>query len=1129
MKEQSLYGEYEYSVPESLRSPWLVYRDVARRRQSDPSLIPLEIESLEAILGSGQEMPDVMYAELRHELAVAYSRCSSVDATPAEKALALVNQALEVFVPEKHPLTYALVMCSLGGILMQIENQKPGCCMKLAEECFQTALRHRPRDTVPSLRAATLWDLSVIHFRRSSGEDLHSLVLAAGCLSESLGLLDPGAEASRYSITYQNLQALWAAIKGRIVTLGTISRKQLNSMLNNANKYSVWTLLQALHMLGDSYLYDEELSVDSARRAETLYSLACERLSCQVSPIEQALFRLRVAESRAALCRMGSVRDLTDIYDQIGQLHRESSLITIPLIRAHVIFQIGAFFRGLDVGIHTANTFQAIACFEEARRSATEASDAFLRAQILNGLGNALMDLRVIDSHKAISKALECYDSALETILYSERYDLRSMILTNKGIALLSCHEGRSRHRLAEALECLEEALRLRKATGTSIDYGSTLFNIGVVCDELADQGVEGCYEKAVASYEEASEIFAARGALKQCSAACLGLAEAYMRHGTHDTARPIHEVISLLETAVEGFGAIAAHEERVLASQLLAKLYAKLGLWEDSYRELSTMLPLASQLLSTRERPATRSMIGASLRDFFFQASYAATRLGLYCDAIDLAEKGQSVAEYSALAVADVGLRHSIMEASARLRRAEIRSRVLSLDEAGDLDLLRLQDATDEMIEAALHIDALLASKLGEPPGVASEQHSVQPHNTGELSSPIVYMVATSEGCVTLVVLPGQVCEREYKAYWSDAMDSKTVDELLYDHSNTINLLHSAALDDRVGLLDWLASHLGTLGKELMQPIVDLLLAHEYRGCTIIPCGKLAFLPLHAGELASGKRVIDLIDISYLPSSSLLRVDRAGSSSTSHRIVAVESSELPQGHPKQYDKKGAGELMARFVGLEAESACSAFAKGCSTRLSGANASPDAVLDVWQDADYLHFACHGVFDPIDYLSSGLYLADGMVLSLHDVLLCGDLARAKLVVLSACQTALRDFALVPNDGFGLPTGFLCAGAHGVIGSMWVSSDLATFLLFRHFYGLHRTDGLAPASALREAQLWLARSTVRELDLVRWLRSAYDKAKSTDLSLMMAYQYYAAHPEERPFADPFFWAGFQYIGS
>ncbi|MGN9813409.1 CHAT domain-containing protein [Micromonospora sp. BQ11] len=159
--------------------------------------------------------------------------------------------------------------------------------------------------------------------------------------------------------------------------------------------------------------------------------------------------------------------------------------------------------------------------------------------------------------------------------------------------------------------------------------------------------------------------------------------------------------------------------------------------------------------------------------------------------------------------------------------------------------------------------------------------------------------------------------------------------------------------------------------------------------------------------------------------------------------------------------------------------------------------------------------CHGGYNPADPLASRLRLAGGDELTLGE-LLDGQLLRdARLVVASACQTAITNVLRLPDEAVGLPAGFLRAGAAGVIGTLWPVADLPTALLMRRFYvhllGEGEAPPLSPAAALRAAQQWLVRLSDAELAALFSGAPAPPPGHSAG-----------------PFAHPYFWAGFVVAG-
>lgn len=126
------------------------------------------------------------------------------------------------------------------------------------------------------------------------------------------------------------------------------------------------------------------------------------------------------------------------------------------------------------------------------------------------------------------------------------------------------------------------------------------------------------------------------------------------------------------------------------------------------------------------------------------------------------------------------------------------------------------------------------------------------------------------------------------------------------------------------------------------------------------------------------------------------------------------------------------------------------------------------------DYQVVHFAAHGIVDTdlpdLSGIVLSLFDADGRkrdgFLRLHD-LYSLDLP-VRLVVLSACSTALGK--PVRGEGLiGLVSGFLSAGAQGVMASYWEVDDEATSELMTRFYEHLFVDGLSPSKALQLAQV------------------------------------------------------------
>ena len=184
------------------------------------------------------------------------------------------------------------------------------------------------------------------------------------------------------------------------------------------------------------------------------------------------------------------------------------------------------------------------------------------------------------------------------------------------------------------------------------------------------------------------------------------------------------------------------------------------------------------------------------------------------------------------------------------------------------------------------------------------------------------------------------------------------------------------------------------------------------------------------------------------------------------------------------YDQPG----WSRLVEAEQEAA----ALGQSYGAHAVKAATSDVLKCFEgipEADLLHFAVHGIYDPNSVLN-GLVLVDGSTLDPFQVR-GSKLAQAPFVFLNACQVGSANKML--GDYAGLAEAFLYAGASGVVAPLWSVKDrLAREIALRFYEGSFA--GLTPAEILRRE-----RATFQEDD---------ENASATPLS----YLFYG-HPNMR----------------
>ena len=225
-----------------------------------------------------------------------------------------------------------------------------------------------------------------------------------------------------------------------------------------------------------------------------------------------------------------------------------------------------------------------------------------------------------------------------------------------------------------------------------------------------------------------------------------------------------------------------------------------------------------------------------------------------------------------------------------------------------------------------------------------------------------------------------------------------------------------------------------------------------------LVPHRLLHGLPLHALPAAAGPLIVDH-PVAYTPALGLLPLS-------------------------QNVAKGSGRLdsCAAFGIVFKEEARQVAALFGAQAVEQPGLTGEDVERLCQDRDICHFSCHGHFDELYPLSSGLVLRAGTeageppasadeVLSARQIMRMR--LRGELICLSACETAMSEVG-EGDELLGLIRAFLYAGAPSVVASLWKVDAESTRELMVTFYRHLRESYLDAGSidkpeALRQAQL------------------------------------------------------------
>ncbi|KAF8548819.1 hypothetical protein OG21DRAFT_1422363, partial [Imleria badia] len=356
--------------------------------------------------------------------------------------------------------------------------------------------------------------------------------------------------------------------------------------------------------------------------------------------------------------------------------------------------------------------------------------------------------------------------------------------------------------------------------------------------------------------------------------------------------------------------------------------------------------------------------------------------------------------------------------------------------------------------------------------------------------SGPVVILNAAQYRCDALIVLA------ESENVIHVPLSGFTLKRFGVLQKSLDSLLGSARAilpDDRGGFpasrhdFSW-ESILSTLWKGVVKPVLDTLglsVRDVLGGLSRIfwcPTGPFMFLPIHAAGLYGtqysepGHKVFDFVISSYVPTLSILMPPiRDPNSSGNIRILAVP----------QPSSDGQSRLPGVHTELDHIREIISNSPAQTTLLESSIGTVEEVLAMMKDADWVHFACHGVQDSETPSSSGLCLADQRRLKLSDMI---SLSRPHggLAFLSACQTATGDKKL-SDEAVHIAAGMLFAGYGGVVGTMWSISDRVAPYVAKNVYEELFASGAPPD--YREAALALHNAVGRLRDnnasFVEWV--------------------------------------------
>lgn len=1053
------------------------------------------------------------YALAQHNRGDAYRVLTTGDRTDnLKRAIDCFEEALHFRTAEAVPMDYALTQNNLGAAYLELPTGNRADNLQKAFACFHEALRFRTRQSAPFEYALTQHNLGTLYYSLTTGDPTANLQQAIACFEEALTIFTPEAAPLRYAMTQNslgealrnlptgdpdaNLARAIACFK-QALRFHTLEAAPLDYARAQNNLGSAYSTLPGGDRAGN------------LRQAVACYQEALRILTPETAPLDYA----RIQNNLGLVFRELPTGDRVENLVRAIDCHQEALVIytpeAAPLDYANTQNSLGNAYLELPTGQRTANLLRAIDCFGEALRFCTLEATPFDYAGTQNNLGAAYVQLRTGDRAANLEKAIACFREALVVMTPQTVPFDYARLQNNLGNAYAELPSGDRAANLQQAVDCFQEALTIYTAEAAPLYYAMTQLNLGTVFADLPTGDRETNLQQAITCYERALAIY------------------------TPETAPADH---------------------RGTAGNL-GNLYFGQGRWREAHTAYASALAAGENLYQFAATEAARQTELAWATELVSNDAYCLARCGSFSEAVERLEASRTRAlveslarDRAALERATADDRQAFEAARDRIRALQAEARSLGVSGAHppvSRSFVQissdLRAARQELAEVIDRIWAYVPEFMPSGLDYAAITASAEP------GRPLVYLIVTMQGSLAFIVSPGADSLDAEHVVWLP--DFKRTDlDLLLSQKDAVGKTGAAYLlgqvkGDRSLLETALDQGLATLGKLLMGPLAVRLADLGYEKVTLIPTGRLSLLPLHAAVCAhgNGPRIfLEDFDVAFAPSARALASCR--------RVVQADAGQ-PARLLAVADPPHNGAPRLAFASSELAEVVPLFPTGAGQVLDGQNATRDRVLEAVSGYSYLHFACHGRFDLLEPLNSALLLANADRLTLRDLLDRADLTGLRLVVLSACQTAITDFYRVPDEAVGLPAGFLQAGASAVVSTLWPVEDLSTSLLIGRFYHEHLEEGLQPSQALRAAQNSLRKDVDRPC-VIAYIKSLLPNLKSQRMQASPWSEEQAAidrqlsqikvrlrhfreqekhDPGGKPFEHPFYWAAFTISGA
>ncbi|MEG4252237.1 CHAT domain-containing tetratricopeptide repeat protein [Microcoleus sp. Pol10D4] len=690
-------------------------------------------------------------------------------------------------------------------------------------------------------------------------------------------------------------------------------------------------------------------------------------------------------------------------------------------------------------------------------------------------------------------KALEYYSQSLSLSRATGDRRREATTLNNIGNVYSALGEKQ------KALEYLGQSLPLRRATGDRRGEAATLNNIGGVYSELGEQ------QKALEYYSQSLPLFRATGDRRGEALTLNNIGSVYLQLGEKQKALEYYSQSLPLSRAT------GDHSLEVVTLSNIALVKRDQNNLTEALNNIESSLKIIENLRTKIASPELRTSYFATVQDYYefyidllMQLHKTNPKSGYDTKALEASERSRARSLLELLFESNANIREGIdpdllqQEKSVQQQLDDIeKQRIETISspnpnqtKIGEIDSQRLALLQQyQQLQTKIRTASPRYAALTQPQPLTLPE--IQKQILDENTILLQYSLGTNRSYLWVVTSTGVTSYELPKQ-----VDIETAAK---DFLETITSPIQRDIPQQV------AQASANLGRVILQPAAAQL---GNKRLLIVPDGVLHYTPFQALTLvqtAGQNTNVPLIvehEIITLPSASTLAILRQnyGDRKPPSRNLAILAD--PVFSPDDERIKGkitqatTEKLEANNLGLnqslrasnrqwpperlaftrqEAQTISSLFPSASSSQILDFEASRTTATE-GSLANYqiVHFATHGLANSKNPELSGIVMSmvDEKGNLVNGFLRLTDIFNLKLaanlVVLSACQSGMGQN--VKGEGMvGLTRGFMYAGAQRVAVSLWNVDDEGTAVLMQKFYQKMVQQKLAPAAALRAAQM------------------------------------------------------------